>query len=421
MNADAARVQRAYLVLTLLSTLAASFIWGVNTLFLLDAGLSNTEAFSANAFFTAGQVLFEIPTGLIADTRGRRTSYLLGTATLLIATLLYLAMWKLHAPFWAWAIASVALGLGFTFFSGATEAWLVDALNATGGRDQLDRVFGRGQVVTGIAMLTGTTLGGFAAQYGNLGLPYLIRAALLAVTFVVAARFMEELGFVPARRRGVREEVRDAMKAAVDSGWRNPPVRDLMLAGLCSGGVGIYAFYAVQPFLLQLYGDERAFGVAGIAAAIVSTTQILSGLSAAWLRRLFRRRTHVLLWSALMVAASLGLLGSIATFPVAMGVLVVWSFCFWAAMPIRQTYLNGLIPSAQRATVLSVDNLMSSAGGAIAQPALGRAADMFGYAVTYTMCAMLQLLSIPFLILARRRNAGPDRIAPEAPPGKTRA
>src|SRR5215208_7438200 len=95
------QVQRTYLILTLLTTLAASFIWGINTLFLLDAGLSNTEAFAANSFFTAGQVIFEVPTGVVADLRGRRLSYLLGTLTLAISTLLYLLMWRIRAPFWA--------------------------------------------------------------------------------------------------------------------------------------------------------------------------------------------------------------------------------------------------------------------------------------------------------------------------------
>ena len=129
MPSPGKQVQRTYLLLTLLTTLAASFIWGINTLFLLDAGLSNTEAFAANAFFTAGMVIFEVPTGVVADTWGRRVSYLLGAGTLLVSTLLYLLMWQAHAPFWAWAVASVLLGLGFTFFSGATEAWLVDALD----------------------------------------------------------------------------------------------------------------------------------------------------------------------------------------------------------------------------------------------------------------------------------------------------
>src|ERR671936_2909356 len=103
----AGSVQRIYLVLLLGSTLAASLIWGINTIFLLDAGLSNLEAFAANAFFTAGMVIFEVPTGVVADTLGRRTSYLLGTVTLSVSTLLYVLLWQAHAPLWQWAIASV--------------------------------------------------------------------------------------------------------------------------------------------------------------------------------------------------------------------------------------------------------------------------------------------------------------------------
>ena len=158
------QVQRTYLTLTLFTTLAASFIWGINTLFLLSAGLDNTQAFAVNAFFTVGQVLFEVPTGVVADTRGRRFSFLLGTATLL----------RRDAPLprdvggprrlLGWAISSILLGLGFTFFSGATEAWLVDALKATGYRARWRAIFARAQIVTGVAMLTGSVLGGVVAQ-----------------------------------------------------------------------------------------------------------------------------------------------------------------------------------------------------------------------------------------------------------------
>jgi len=149
-------IQRTYLVLLLGNTLAASLIWGINTIFLLDAGLSNLEAFAANAFFTAGMVVFEVPTGVVADTAGRRVSYLLGTVTLAASTLLYVLLWRIRAPFWQWAVVSILIGLGFTFFSGAVEAWLVDALKATGFTGGLEAVFGRGQVVTGAATLGGS-------------------------------------------------------------------------------------------------------------------------------------------------------------------------------------------------------------------------------------------------------------------------
>src|SRR6266571_6730154 len=157
--ATSATIQRTYLVLMLGNTLAASLIWGINTIFLLDAGLSNLEAFAANAFFTAGMVLFEVPTGIVADTVGRRASYLLGTVTLAASTLLYVLLWRIHAPFWQWAVVSLLVGLGFTFFSGAVEAWLVDALKATGFTGELDSVFARGQVVSGGAMLVGSVAG----------------------------------------------------------------------------------------------------------------------------------------------------------------------------------------------------------------------------------------------------------------------
>jgi hypothetical protein len=113
MNDESREIERIYLLLLTLQTLATSLIWGVNTLFLLDAGLSNFQAFAANACFTAGMVLFEIPTGIIADSYGRRLSYLLGTVTLFASTLLYLDMWKIHAAFWMWGLVSAFLGLGF--------------------------------------------------------------------------------------------------------------------------------------------------------------------------------------------------------------------------------------------------------------------------------------------------------------------
>src|SRR5205085_9589779 len=104
-------IQRTYLLLLLGNTLAASLIWGINTIFLLDAGLSNLEAFAANAFFTAGMVIFEVPTGIVADMWGRRVSFLLGTVTLAATTALYVLLWKVHAPFWQWAVVSLLLGL----------------------------------------------------------------------------------------------------------------------------------------------------------------------------------------------------------------------------------------------------------------------------------------------------------------------
>ncbi|HSL72440.1 MAG TPA: MFS transporter, partial [Longimicrobiales bacterium] len=248
MNAASRKIQTIYLILLLLHTLAASLIWGINTLFLLDAGLSNTEAFAANAFFTAGLVLFEVPTGVIADTRGRRVSYLLGTLTLAASTLLYLLMWRIHAPFWAWAVTSVFLGLGFTFFSGAVQAWLVDALTFSGYDGKLEAIFARGEIIEGVAMLGGSIVGGVIAQATNLGVPYLIRAFVLAATFAAAFLLMHDVGFTPKRSAEPANEVKRVLRESVRHGLGKAPVRWVMVAALFTDGVLIYAFYALQPY-----------------------------------------------------------------------------------------------------------------------------------------------------------------------------
>ncbi|HYY46435.1 MAG TPA: MFS transporter, partial [Candidatus Angelobacter sp.] len=394
------------------NTLAASLIWGINTIFLLDAGLSNLEAFAANAFFTAGMVVFEVPTGIVADTVGRRASYLLGTLTLAGSTLLYVLLWKLRAPFWEWAVVSMLIGLGFTFFSGAVEAWLVDALNATGFTGALESVFGRGQVVTGVAMLTGSVAGGLVAQVTSLGVPFVLRGLILLAMFVVAFRLMQDLGFSPRKGANAVTEIRKIAVASIDYGWRVPAVKWLMVESLFTGGVGIYGFYALQPYLLRLYGDPHAYLIAGLAAAIVAGAQILGGLLAPRIRRLFHRRTSALIATAAIGVAVMALLGIIEIFWVVIALVVVWALLFAASMPIRQTYINGMIPSEQRATILSFDSLMGSTGGVWAQPVLGRVADLWGYGPSYVVGAAISVLAIPCLALSRRQQALADTIQP---------
>jgi MFS family permease len=413
MNAEPRTVQRVYLVLMLFNTLAASFIWGINTLFLLDAGLNATAAFAANALFTAGMVLFEVPTGVIADTWGRRTSYLLGSLTLAVSTILYWLAWQTHAPFWAWAVTSVLLGLGFTFFSGATEAWLVDALKFTGFKGNLESVFAKGQIVAGAAMLSGSVAGGLVAQWTNLGVPYILRGLALVVTFAVAFVYMRDWGFVPKSGKHPVREMSHVLRASVHFGLGNPPVRWMMLAAPFSFGVGIYAFYAMQPYLLELYGNEQAYSIAGLAAAIIAGAQIAGGMAAPRVRLLFRRRTSALLAGLLAEVGLLAVLGLTTSFWVAVGLLVVWGLTAAATLPIRQAYMNGLIPSEQRATVLSFDNLLGSSGGVVIQPVLGKAADLWSYGTSYLVAAAISAGAVPFTALARRARASSDPVEVE--------
>ena len=166
-----------------------------------------------------------------------------------------------------------------------------------------------------------------------------------------------------------------------------------MLAAPFVSGVGIYAFYALQPYLLELWGDPEAYSIAGLAAAIMAGAQVVGGWLAPRIRLLFRRRTTALILTVVVGTAMLALLGVTNSFWVALSMLTFWSLIEAAEMPIRQAYLNDMIPSKQRATVLSFDSLMGSSGGVVIQPVLGRVADVNGYAASFVVAGGIQLLA----------------------------
>ena len=259
-------------------------------------------------------------------------------------------------------------------------------------------------------MLTGSISGGIIAQFTNLGVPYLLRILVLLITFIAAFFLMKDLGFKAKKKGRVFDQMNKVFKVSINLGLSIRPVRWIMLAGIFSTGVSFYAFYAAQPYLLKLYGDEKAFGVAGLAAAIVAGAEIIGGMAVPLIRRVFRRRTTIVLTSIFASILLLAALGVIQNFYAAILILIIWGVTFSLARPVRQAYLNGLIPGSERATLISFDSLTGSSGGVVIQPILGKAADVWSYSYSYVIAAVFQAMAIPFILLARREKAKSDEI-----------
>jgi MFS family permease len=188
-----------------------------------------------------------------------------------------------------------------------------------------------------------------------------------------------------------------------------------MLGAPFTGGAAIYVSYALQPHLLNLWGDHAAYGIAGLGAALLAAAQIAGGLLTPRIRVLFRRRTGMILATFGLGAVAVLLIGLVANFWVALALIVAWGLVEAAGTPVRQAYLNGMIQSEQRATILSFDSLMSSAGGVVAQPALGRSADLWGYPASFVLSAVVTALALPFVALSRREHAPADEQSPTSP------
>jgi MFS family permease len=404
------RILAGYFTLAGLYTLSAALIWGVNTLFLLAAGLSFFEVFVANAAFSAGMVLFEVPTGVVADTLGRRVSFLLSVSVLAATTLLYVGLAEVGAGVVPFAIVSVGIGLGYTFYSGAMEAWLVDALDATGYHGLLDRVFARGQQVTGAAMIVGTVGGGLLGQI-DLSLPYLVRTVLLLAVFAVAYVVMHDLGFEPRRvtRRELPAEMSRSARAGVEFGWRQRNLRLLILASAVQMGFFSWAFYASQPYLLGLL-DSDAVWISGLVAAAIALSTIMGNQVVTFASRYCGRRTTLLIAAASVQTAAAVVIGLAGSFWPALAALLVVTATMGVTSPVRSAYLHQVVSSEQRATVVSFDSMVSNAGGIGGQVGLGALGEARSVASAFVVGGIATAAALPLLARLRRLGGSADVI-----------
>jgi len=405
------RLVRRYYVYAGLYTLASSVIWGVNTLFLLDAGLSVSEVFIANAAWSAGTTLFEIPTGVVADTIGRRASFLLSLAVLALTTLAYVGLAQVGGELIAFVVVSLLIGLGFTFYSGAMEAWLVDGVHSLGYQGEMDRIFSRGQAISRAAMIVGTVGGGLLGQL-DLAIPFLVRSALLVALFVLAFGGMHDLGFEPRRVRlsDLPAEAVEIGRAGIRFGWSDKSLRFLMLGTAAQMGVFSWAWYAWQPYFLELL-ERDAIWVAGVVAALLSLSMMLGNGVVEVVTHWCGRRTTVFLWSAGLFSLALIGVGLASSFAVALTLLCVSGIAVGAQSPVRQAFIHRVAPTRQRATVVSFDSMITGGASVGGQTGLGYLAERQGFSVGYVVCGVITLAALPLYALVRRIGSDADSFA----------
>lgn len=302
----------------------------------------------------------------------------------------------------AFVAVSILIGLGFTFYSGAMEAWLVDGIQSLGYDGEMDRIFGRGQVVSGAAMLTGTVGGGLLGQI-DLAVPFLVRAALLVVLFVLAFVGMHDVGFRP-RSVGWREIPSEAAaigRAGIRFGWSDHSLRLLMLGTAAQMGVFAWAWYAWQPYFLELL-ERDVVWVAGVVAALLSVSMMVGNGLVEIVTRWCGRRTTLFMWAAGAFSLALIGVGLASSFVVALILLCVAAVAVGVQSPVRQAFIHKVVPTSQRATVISLDSMITGGASVGGQTGLGYVAERQGFAAGYVVCGAITLTAIPLYALVRR-------------------
>ena len=411
------RIIRTYLGIGASTTLAQSLIWGVNTLFLLSVGLDIFQVMLVNAAYTVTQVICEVPTGVVADTVGRRASYLLAVGIILLATLLYVGFGLAGYGVLPFAAASALLGFGYTFYTGAVDAWMVDALHSVGYEGKLEPIFARYGITFGVFMLIGTTMGGFLGQL-DLWVPYVVRAVVLVPAFLIGVFLMRDLGFKgrPLTIGSFGHETRSIATAGVTYGLRDRVVRFIMFASLVQGVFFMYGFYSWQKYFLDLLGRDLVW-VTGVIAALVGLTQILgNALVGRIVARVADRGLILMVCTGISTVAIVGA-ALVQQFWVAVPLYLISAVSFGVSMPVKQGWLNARIPSEQRATIISLDALFGDAGSTVGQVGLGWLSQTVSIPFAWLVGGLTQVVGVPLLGAARRaERAEPVAAAPAGAP-----
>ena len=413
----ARRIIRTYLGIAASTTLAQSLIWGVNTLFLLSVGLDIFQVMLVNAAYTVAQVFFEVPTGVIADTLGRRVSYLLAVGIIFVSTLLYMWFGLAGQGVVPFAIASALLGLGYTFYTGAVDAWMVDALHSVDYAGKLEPIFARYGMVFGVFMLVGTTAGGLLGQV-DLWIPYAVRALVLVPAFLLDLLVMRDLGFAGRKLTlgSFGHETRRIATAGITYGLRDRVVRFIMFATLVQGIFFVYGFYSWQKYFLDLLGQDLVW-VTGVIAACVGLTQILGNALVGRITKRVADRGLILMVA--VGVSTVAVIGAalVQQFWVAAPLYLVSTTAFGVYVPVKQGWLNARIPSAERATIISLDALFGDAGMTVGQVGLGYLSQAVSIPAAWLVGGLAQAAALPLLARARRA----ERAAPAGSAADTAA
>ncbi len=294
------------------------------------------------------------------------------------------------------------------------EAWLVDALAATGYRGLLDRVFARGQQITGAAMLVGTVGGGLLGQIDlSLPVPRPDGAARRGLRrrlrrharrrFRAAARHRRR---APRRDREERESRRRVRLAAAHA-----PAADARAAvqlGLFSCGRSTRRSRTCSSSSTATRSGSPGSSPPAIALSTIAGNQVVRVAS-----RYCGQRTTLLLAAAAIetvAAITVGLAGLVLGRARRALLVMVAS---GVTSPVRSAYLHQVVPAEQRATVVSFDSMVSSAGGIGGQIGLGVLGEARCVGSAFVVGGVATAGALPLLARLRRLGGAADVIAGE--------
>jgi len=387
---------RVYSIVRFLTSFALGTILPVYVLYFRHYQINLFQIAMLAAIFEASILIFEMPTGIVADTYGRKISVILSALASVISGIFFIFFPILLG----FIIAEILNGLGETLRSGALEAWLVDSLKHEGKEEKVKHAFAQGTKYRIIGNLSGLILGGYLASLDItlVWVPFTIVFLILNLFLILKMKEEYKIGKVISNR--ILSKISETIKKSLIVIKSQKLILALLLLALFSE----FSFETISQYW-QVHFNENLFIKTEYFGWILVISSVITILLIDKVTRLSERFKHEV--SSLVILEILFLLSLLVIALTVSPILAIIFFILLQSFasfkePIFLDLYNKHIPSEQRATLLSFQSLVGSGGEVLAGLCIGVVALKFGLRITFGLGTVVLFFGIMgFLLLVR--------------------
>ncbi len=365
------------------------FIMPVIVLFWQQNGLSLTQIMFLQSIFAIAIVLFEVPTGVIADKYGRKHSISIGTIILIVGVGIY----SLGFSFWQFALAEIVWALGLTFVSGTDSALVYETLKQSKKEKDFKKVWGNTKSFNYLATGTAAIIGGFVATY-SLRANWYLEILTLTFALLLVLSFKEPKHYKIVEEKNYWKHTKESFKEA----FTKKPLLFLVLFHALLATISRIGLWFYQPYMESSGLPLASFGIIWAAFTIFAISgsklshRLESKLSARWS-----------LWFIILMM-TLSMIFMSYWFAL-FGILFIFSqqFIRGFSPPVLQDYTNKILTPERRATLLSIQSLAGSLTFAVIGPIFGFIGDTYSLSTALLVSGISFLIAFSILMLWGRR------------------
>ena len=354
-------------------------------LFYQDNGMGMHDIFVLKAIYSVAMVVLEIPSGWMADVWGRKKTLLLGSILGTLGVLIY----SISHGFWAFALAEIILGIGFSFVSGADSAMLYDSLRAASKPEKYTREEGRITSAGNFAEAIAGIIGGLLAAI-SLRTPFFFQAGVAALAIPAVLGMIEPKIHSTGNIQSIKKLVQNIKNILIT----NQNLRISIFLSAVTGTATLTFAWLVQPFFKAIELPVELFGV------LWTALNLAVGVSSAFahkVERFWNRKKSVVLVILLLTAGYF--LSGLAISYTGIAFLFLFYLARGIATPIFKNYINQFTESEVRATMLSVRNFAIRIVFAGTGPLLGWVTDTISLTWAFVSAGAMYLVAAMAIIL----------------------